>query len=175
MHRDKKMQQLISRTTPKTPVQNAPRIAIQYLRNVVGVFKCMQEPKIEAIFVKEKQRMRHVIDGIDKTLPNHPVQITRGNTRTYAPWQPQDLGVRWDTFMDGVFETAKNKGTDFVKDNLKRLNDEYTSPDAIARAKLDSSIKDQKRIDEIAEWAKLRSDIAGYIAKLEAEWDSIKK
>ena len=68
------------------PVQNAPRIAIQYLRNVVGVFKYMQEPKIEAIFVKEKKRMRDVIDGIDKTLPNHPVQITRGSTRTYAPW-----------------------------------------------------------------------------------------
>jgi hypothetical protein len=76
--------------------------------------------------------------------------------------------------MDGVFETAKNKGTNFVKDNLKRLNEEYTSPGAIARAKLDPSIKDQKKRDEIAEWAKLRSDIAGYIAKLEAEWDSIK-
>lgn len=168
------MQELISRTRPKVPVQNAPRIAIQYLRNVVGVFKYMQEPKIEAIFVKEKKRMRDVIDGIDKTLPNHPVQITRGSTRTYAPWQPQGLGVRWDTYMDGVFETAKKKGTDFVKDNLKRLNEEYTSPGAIARAKLDPSIKDQKKIDEITEWAKLRSDIAGYIAKLEAEWDSIK-
>ena len=62
---DDKMNKLILRTKPNTPPENAPRIAIQNLRAVVGVFKYMQEPKIEAIFKKEKIRMGAVIDGID--------------------------------------------------------------------------------------------------------------
>ena len=171
---DDKMNKLILRTKPNTPPENAPRIAIQNLRAVVGVFKYMQEPKIEAIFKKEKIRMGAVIDGIDTELPNYPIQIVGGSKpRTFAPWTPLGLGAKWDTYMDETFETAKKKATDLMKVNLDRLHEEYTSVDVKNKAKDDTSLSPSKR-QEIAEWARLRSDIEGYILKLEAEWEAVK-
>jgi hypothetical protein len=167
---DNKMQELIKRTRNGVLPQNSPRMAIQHVRTVVGVFKYMQEPVIAKIFKDEKVRMGAMIDGIDKVLPQTPRQILTKDRRTFAPWQTLGLGTMWDDYMDEVFKTAKDKGTSFVEDNIKLLKEEYTSQIAKDRAKVDPS----KTPAEIAEWAQLRSDIDGYIVKLEAEWNNVK-
>ena len=168
---------------------NQPREAIQRMRSVVGVFKYMQEPRIETIFKDEKVRIGAVIDGIDQTLPNYPRTVGKDKElRTFTPWDPQGLGRKWDTYMDKVFETAKGKGTRFIVKNLERLNNEFTSKEALDRAKPDPEEEDEDEEDEEseeskekeekrrkkAEWARLREDMAGYIAKLEAQWEVVK-
>ena len=155
------------------------REALQRVRSAVGVFKYMQEPRIKEIFKKEKIRMGAVIDGIDRTLPQYPRTVGRGTAaRTFTPWQTQGLGTRWDTYMDEVFETAKKKGTKFVKDNLERLNNEFTSKEAKERATAtpDPDLDEEEKKEEekkTAEWAKLREDMAGDIEKLEAAWKAV--
>lgn len=173
IYKDTKIKELIFRTRTDVLADQAPRIAIQNLRAVVGVFKYMQEPKIAAIFKKEKIRMGAVIDGIDRELPNHPIEIKKPPARIFTPWQTLGLGAEWDTYMDATFAEAKNKATTLMEVNLKRLHEEYTSDDAKEKAKDDPNLDASKR-NEIAEWAQLRSDIEGYITKLEAEWEAVK-
>jgi hypothetical protein len=169
---EENMKELIERTKPNVDKQNLPRMAIQNLRSV-GVFKYMQLTKVAKIFKDEKIRMGAIIDGIDRVLPQTPRRIVRGDARTFAPWQTLGLGTMWNDYMDGVFTTAKDKGTSFMDDNIKLLKKEYTSQDAKDKA-VDDPKKTQAERLEIAEWAQLRLDIDGYIVKLEAEWDTVK-
>lgn len=130
----------------------------------------MQEEDIKNIFVAEKTRIGAVLDGIDKSLPNHPRVI---GTKTFTPWKTQDMGAKWTKYMDGVFENAKKKGAKFVDENIDLLKKEYQSKDAKDRAK-DDSKKSNKERNEIAEWGKLRKDIDDMIPKLEQAWKDAK-
>lgn len=137
------MVKLIERKEQGKKPQDAPRESIQRIRSVIGVFHYMQEKEVAKIFKDEKVRIGMVIDGIDKSLAKTPRQVTRGNKRTFAPWTPLDLGPKWDAYMDDVFKAAKDKGTKFVEDNIKRLKDEYTSQKA-----KDGAIDDPKKSDQ---------------------------
>jgi hypothetical protein len=170
IYSDNDMEQYIKRTKKGLQPQDSPRAAIQRIRSIVGVFRYMQEPEIAKIFKDEKVRIGIVIDGIDKNVPKTP--RIEGST-TYAPWKTQGLGARWDTYMDKTFNLAKDKGTRFVEDNIKRLKEEYTSQKARDAAK-DDPKKTPKERNDIVEWAKLRGDIDSIITKLEAEWNKAK-
>ncbi|KAF2627798.1 hypothetical protein BU25DRAFT_458205 [Macroventuria anomochaeta] len=151
------MKEIIERTRIKGYPSQAPRMAVQNLRSVVGVFKYMQEPEVAQIFKDEKIRIGTVIDGIDRDLPQLP---TLG------------LGARWDTYMDEVFATARDKGISFM-DDIQRLKDEYTSQAAKDKAK-DNPQKTPAERDEIAKWAKLRKETDAYTMALEAEWNNVR-
>lgn len=164
----------ITRKKNGTQPQDAPRIAIQYLRSVVGVFHYMQDEKVAQIFKDQKVRIGTVIDGIDNSLAATPKKITKKTTRTFEPWTPLGLGEKWDDYMDGVFTQAKDKGIKFVEDNLERLKDQYISQKAKDAAKDDPKKSNRER-NEIAEWARLRENIEDMISKLEADWNKAKK
>jgi hypothetical protein len=173
--KDDTMLELIERRRDKVLPERAPRMAIQSLRSVVGVFKYMQEPEVARIFRDEKVRIGAMIDGIDRTLPQNPRQIDGrpGGLRTFTPWQTLGLGAKWDTYMNDVFATARDKGISFLDDNIQRLNAEYTSQAARDKA-IDDPSKSAAERAEIAAWAALRRDIAGYITALETEWANVR-
>jgi hypothetical protein len=173
---DGSMLKFIQRTDPGFPGPTGPHKAITIIRSVVGVFNYMQEPEIKQIFVNEKTRIGSVIDGIDKNLAKTPRKVKIGHSndyRTFAPWQPLSLGKKWDAYMDDVFKVAKDKGTKFVEDNIKRLKEEYSSTKAKNAAK-DDPKKDKDERNEIAEWAKLREDAERKIQHLEDAWNKAK-
>jgi len=155
----KTMKDNIERTRPNVDASNAPRMAIQSIRSVIGVFKYMQEPKVAEIFKAEKKRIGAVIEGIDKNLPKTPRMVS---DRTYKPWKTLGLGAKWDSYMDEVFLNASTKGTKFVNDNIESLKAEYTSQAA----------KDKEK--DNPGWAELRKDIESYIQALEKEWEKSK-
>jgi hypothetical protein len=173
IHTPEKMKALIERTNTEVSAAEAPRKAIYYMRGVMGVFKYMQDSDVRRIFRDEKIRIGAVLDGIDKSLPQTPrvVSSPRG-ARTFTPWQTLGLGAKWDDYMNAVFKTAKDKGLRFIEENLELLEDEYISQIALDKAKDDIS-KSQAERQAIAEWAQLRSDIAGSIATFKAEWYSV--
>jgi hypothetical protein len=114
---DSKMKELIERTRKKVDPSQAPRMAVQNLRSVVGVFNYMQEPEVAQIFKDKEIRIGTVIDGIERDLPQTPRQITGRGAKTFTPWQTLGLGVWWDTYMYEVFATVRDKGISFMDDN----------------------------------------------------------
>jgi hypothetical protein len=165
---DKQMVKYIERRMPRTNDVDAPRKAVARVRSVIGAFRYLQETEIVNILKREKKRIGVVIEALDKELPKTP---RKDGATTYKPWGTLGLGAKWDTYMEGVYKTAKDKGTKFVDDNIKRLKDEYTSQKAKDAAKgWDDTKKSKKERNEIKEWSKLREDIEKMIERLEREW-----
>jgi hypothetical protein len=168
---DEDMKKYITRKMPKTSDVDAANKAITRIRSVIGAFHYLKEKEIADILKKEKVRVGLVLDGIDKELPKNPRKD--GNNAAYKPWKTLGLGAKWNTYMDGVYKTAKDKGTKFVDENIKRLKDEYESK----KAKDDAKDDDNKSKDErnkIKEWAKLREDVEKSIKELEKQWKEAK-
>lgn len=176
---DDETRKLIDRTAPLTKrranltPRDLPFVAIQRLRAVLGVFKYMQDGPVAKIFRDEKTRIGAVLEGIDNNLSNYPIFITSRNSRTFAPWQPVGLGPKWDTYMDSVFQRAKDKGITFMDVNIKRFRAEYMNQAARDKGKDDKNKSDKER-NEAAEWEKLRQEIERSITSLEAEWNRSK-
>lgn len=170
IYKPEKMAELIEWSKPPkkgNKVQDT-REAIQRIRSVIGVFLYMKEPEIAKIFKEEKERIGKVLDAIDKELPKTP--RIKGKV-TFTPWKPLGLGDRWDKYMDKVFKTAKDKGTEFVETNIERLKDEYTTPAAKAKAEDKPNLSKKER-DDRAERKKNGEDIEKIIKSMEKVWNA---
>jgi hypothetical protein len=151
-------------------------MVIKYLREMIGTLKYMQEKEIASIFAKEKKRLGSMIDAIDKQLHSTPRKIKpRGypNGITYAPWQEQGLGAKWDTYMDDVFDRAKQRATDYMNLHLGNMEKEWDSQEKKdeykADKKDDAAAKDRKK-----ELQKIHKDMLALINKTRKEWDKVK-
>jgi len=151
-------------------------VVIKYLREMIGTVKYMQEKEVEQIFVKEKRRLGAMIDAIDKTLHKTPRQKTRNKDKsvvTFAPWKEQGLGGRWDKYMDEVFDTAKQRATDYMDLHLGNLERQWKSDEKT------NEYKPEKNDDDTAkskkkELEKIQKDMLALIAKTQREWDKVK-
>lgn len=144
------------------------RIAVQRVRAVIGMYKYMVEPDIKKYFGEEVKRMGKQMGLIDSTLPSNPRQITRGDIRTYDPWQKLGLEAEWKSFADAKFVQAKKKADDFGKKWVKKLKDKKCS--STERAKVKPDPKDtQVQLQKKEEM----KDIQFTVDKLEAEWKKV--
>ncbi|KAF2463814.1 uncharacterized protein BDR25DRAFT_362485 [Lindgomyces ingoldianus] len=161
-----------------------PRTAIQRMRAVVGAYLYMKEKKVDEIFVAQVDRIGAQLEYIENALAKNPKTVEREGemdgqgqieTRivTFDKWVPQKLKEKWFAYMDNVYANANKKGQDFMKDNLKRLNDEYNDKKLIKQADVDRE-KNKERQNELKLEKKLREDMKDYIPKLEAQWAKAK-
>lgn len=144
------------------------RIAVQRVRAVIGMYKYMTEPTIKKYFGEEVTRMGKQIGKIDTTLPSHPRRITRGDVRTYDPWQKMDLEREWSTYANAKFVQAKKKADEFGAKWVKKLKDKKCSAAEKKKAKADP-----KDTPAIKQKKAEMTDIQFTIDKLETEWKKI--
>ena len=158
-----------------------PRVAVQRLRAVIGVYLYMKETKINDIFSAQVDRIGIQLENIENSLMKSPRTMEKDasepddqnmyRTRivTFAKWVPQDLKGKWFDYMDNVYENANKKGQAFMKDNLGRLNDEYNDSKMITQSEVDKE-KDKDKQEKLKLDKQLREDMKGYIGQLEAQW-----
>ncbi|KAF2241817.1 hypothetical protein BU26DRAFT_585367 [Trematosphaeria pertusa] len=151
------------------------RIVVQRLRQMIGTLQYMQDKEVKAIWVKEKNRMGAIIKFIDENLPKTPRVIKGRGTpeRTLGSWKPQDLGDKWDKYMDKVFDKAKERATDLVEGNLEDLKKEWDSQKKRGEYKADAN-DDQKKKDEKKALEKIHKDVLDIIKKCSDAWDKVK-
>ncbi|KAH7079796.1 hypothetical protein FB567DRAFT_129220 [Paraphoma chrysanthemicola] len=173
---DKTMDALIKRThvekKKRTQPHDQPRVALQRMRAVVGAYLYFTDDRVNKIFVDQVDRIGNRLELLEAALSKNPRAAQRENPQRivmYNSWKPLKLKEKWYTYMDDVYETANNKGTKFMKDNIKRLRDEYTDAKRISQAQVDKeNDKDKQKV--LANEKKLRDDMPDYISKLEAAW-----
>ncbi|KAH7385735.1 hypothetical protein BKA66DRAFT_461898 [Pyrenochaeta sp. MPI-SDFR-AT-0127] len=161
-----------------------PRVAIQRMRSVVGTFLYMKEKRVNDIFIAQVDRIGYQLENIENALAKNPRTVERkysepdenGNYKrvvTFRNWEPQKLKEKWFEYMDKVYEKANKKGQDFMRENLKRLNDEYNNGKLIKQADVDKE-RDKDKQNELKVEKQLRDDMKDYISKLEAKWAAAK-
>jgi DNA-binding transcriptional regulator GbsR (MarR family) len=77
------------------------------------------------------------------------------------------LRRKWFAYMKDVYETSKSNGSDLMRDNIKRLKEEYADAKKITQAQVDKEKDNYSQAKIIAE-KKLREDMLDYISRLEA-------
>lgn len=162
-----------------------PRTALQRLRAVVGVYLYMKEKKVNDIFIDQVNRIGAQLEHIENALAKSPRTVERETaepdennvyqkrTVTFNKWTPLKLKEKWFAYMDSVYENANKKGQDFMKDNIKRLKDEYNDGKTIKQADIDKE-KNKDKQNELKLEKKVREDMKEYIPKLEAQWTKAK-
>lgn len=101
---------------------------LERLRLLLGARTYLVDPKVVAIFKKQKERMGEMIDQLDTDMETHTRTTTQtttdanGQTTTttvsYTPWKKQDLLTEWNTYMDTKWSDAIAKH--------KKVMDKYT-------------------------------------------------
>jgi hypothetical protein len=152
------------------------RVVVLRLREMIGTFTYMQDKDIADIFAKEKKRIGAAIGYIDKELHKTPKQVKRnGKTVEYAPWQEQGLEIKWNKYMNEVFEKAKKKGTDYMTLHLGNLDDYWDSQEKRDEYKLEpTDDKDPKKMNKKKELEKIHKDMLDLLKKTREEWDKVK-
>jgi hypothetical protein len=186
IYKDKDMDELIKRTnnqklkdkkTPKYPkVHDQPRVALQRMRSVVGAYLYLTEDKVNKIFIDQVDRIGAQLEIMEQALSKTARTSDKGGrgsgpsrTVTFNKWTPLKLKEKWFAYMDDVYENANKKGQNFMKDNIKRLKDEYDDGKKITQAQVDKEKTQDEKNKKAAE-KKLREDMPDYISKLEAAW-----
>ena len=95
---------------------------LERMRLLLGARTYLVDPKITAIFKKQKERMGTMLSNLDTSMETHTRTTTQTTTDpvtgavttstvTYAPWKKQDLLTEWNTYMDAKWAdaTAKHK------------------------------------------------------------------
>lgn len=142
---------------------------------MIGALIYMQQPEIEKIFANEKRRLGVMIGYIDENLHKTPKQGKDTNKKvvTFAPWQKQGLGPKWDTYMDQVFDNAKSKAAAYMELHLGNLKKEWTSPKKDNAYKADAN-DTQKEKDGKQRLKTIHKDMVTSINKAEEEWNKVK-
>lgn len=151
------------------------RLAVQYLRAVIGVFKYMQEDEVAEIFAKEKNRMGDIIGYLDKEVAKIPRQVVNqyGIKVTYKPWVEDGLKIKWHKYMDEVFERAKDKGETFMNTWLDALDLEWNSQKKKDEFKINPK-DDRATRDKKAQIEKDYRAMLGLLRKTRTEWGNVK-
>jgi chitinase len=149
------------------------------MRQVIGTLIYMQDKDIARSFANEKKRMGKMIGYIDKQLHVTPRQYFTDATgqksqRTAIPWKEQGLEAKWDKYMDGVFDAAKDKATKFMTKYLAAMKKEWDSQAKRDEYKQDPKEKDAAVKAQKEELEKRHKNILALIEKSEKEWDKVK-
>lgn len=163
-----------------------PRAAIQRMRSVVGAYLYLKEKKVNKIFVDQVNRIGAQLENLENQLAKTPKFVKRKyddpdggvvkieKTVYFHPWKHQKLREKWFEYMDQVYETANQRGQDFMEENLARLEDEYNDSklkevqDAFKRE------KKKKEKDELSLEVQLRQEMKKNIEKLSSHWSKAK-
>lgn len=100
--------------TKKGQPHEQPRVAIQRMRDVVGVYLYMKEKNVSQIFIDQVDRIDAQIENIENALEKSPRTAVRKSnepkpdgkfekrTVTFNKWVPQKLKEKWLAYMDDL-------------------------------------------------------------------------
>lgn len=124
-HSEERMKMAIE-GSPKTAEGLAEaKKALIKLKNLMGARQYMRHPTIANIFKKQKERIGDMLDKIDNVLPNHPRNDIK-DSKTFAPWEPQNLKTLWNEYMDYRFGIAKKRVEIDMDGYLKSLKTHWS-------------------------------------------------
>ncbi|KAI8937308.1 hypothetical protein NX059_006515 [Plenodomus lindquistii] len=176
----KRKQAPVKEQRGSTPLVNEPleqpKAAVQRLRNVIGAYLYLKEPRVNNIFVAQVDRIGAQLQNIENTLKVRPRSMPKLDpTRivNWSPWKPLGLKEKWFVYMNERYDTAHSKSQKFMKDNIERLNAEYNDAKLIKQADIDK-VDDKKKKQALQDEKKLREDMKDIIKKLEDEWAKTK-
>lgn len=127
----------------------------------------MRDAVIAGYFKQHKQRMGTTLDQLDEALTTS-IKVVKN--RQFDAWQRQQLGAKWDTWMDRRFAAADARLTDRMNRWVRELEQRWATPDKVTAAedKNGDGDADKDRKTELREYIKI-------IQALRAQWESEKE
>lgn len=123
---------------------------LERLRLLLGARTYLVNPKVIAIFKKQKERMGAIIDQLDKDMETHIRTSTSTDpvtgavtTTPYTAWKKQNLLTEWNAYMDTKWTDATAKHKKVMDTFVNDLDDTHCQ----SRAKKSSA--DQQFCDRL--------------------------
>ncbi|KAF2706352.1 hypothetical protein K504DRAFT_536572 [Pleomassaria siparia CBS 279.74] len=141
-----KGKQRVRQKKPAPKYINEAKEALAILRSLLGARIYMRNPKIAALFKKQKERIGDVLDKLDQEMAKHPGKL--------SAWQPQDLKALWDEYMDERFDYANRRTNGDMDKYLKMLTQEWGTVKELQQevAKAQKAWDNEKRMKWVKPW-----------------------
>ncbi|KAF1972016.1 hypothetical protein BU23DRAFT_169724 [Bimuria novae-zelandiae CBS 107.79] len=109
---------------------------LERMRLLLGARTYLADPKVIAIFKKQKERMGTMLDQLDTDMATHTRSsaqtttdpVTGASTTTmvaYTAWQKQNLLTEWNTYMDTKWNDATAKHKKAMDKFVNDLDDKH--------------------------------------------------
>ncbi|KAL5427576.1 hypothetical protein PMIN07_006035 [Paraphaeosphaeria minitans] len=102
---------------------------LERMRLLLGARTYLTDPKVKAIFKKQKERMGAMIGQLDTDMQKHRRSTTvtdpdtgAVSTETFRPWVKQNLLREWNKFMDQKWASATAKHKKVMHYFIKELD-----------------------------------------------------
>lgn len=105
---------------------DAAKDALLDLKYLMGARIYMRDPKIAAIFTKQKDRLGDMLGSLDDALAK-PENAYYSKTKgvTFRQWKPQNLKALWNDFMDESFQEATKRTNKDMNQYLQMFEEEW--------------------------------------------------